>query len=554
MVDDSRNTETPTQTRNHLNRMLYNKLFYVLTERYENKQETIVKWIEKDRQEQDRYDNTPAPADIHCSCGSPMRTTFKDLYSGLRNKSQKMLFFFECPDCNKRRSVFEDGKEWKVPPKLCPKCEKKVTEKITKKDGVLTTTTTCKACGFTNKEVDEFEKRHAEWEKEHAKEEKKDAALLKQYRSLFCLTETQGQAALNEREAIEVAAVIQKEEQAKYDSPAYTQASQLKRLKVADLEKYLIEPLTKAKYIKFSLDKPKDGPGFIVPFSAQDADSSRNGRASEYELRQLIKKLLEDTNWRLMTGNISYRLGYLSGRIRGYDSEQDLMELYEKEQPKKPVSSITREMREKHAHNRWVRLAHLGGKVEGTERARKRLLEKEPDGFFLENKPDSTYSCGVCGDHIPSGRTWWRPEGLSCADCHRNIKEGVIPDLLKQGDETYIKEWQINSDYSVHPSTRRMLERKDILKSRKLKRHDGSEYETIYLIEENAEFIKQYPKKPRMETNFVFPWTKEGINVDPEGAQKAADEEAAEDARRKAEWQNKKEEKERRKKKRSAKR
>jgi len=548
MVKDPRNTESPTQTRNHLNRMLYDHLFYYLTHRYEKKKGQISEWVEKDRRQQDMYDNTPAPEDIHCKCGAVMQSgTFKDLRSNSDDENLRMLFFFDCPNCKKRKAVYDNGEEWIVKPKICPNCSKKINETITRKRDVLTIITTCKACGYTNKEVDDFNKRHAEWEIQHAKEEQKDKALLEKYRHLFCLTEEQGQAGLNEREALEVAVVIQKEEQEKYDSQEYTQTSQLKRLKFTDLEQRLIEPLTKAKFIKFTLDKPEDGPGFIVPFSVQDANSDRSGRTSEYELRQLIKELLKDTNWRLMTGHISYRLGYLSGRIRGYDSEEDLMQLYKQDQPKKSTSKITQEMRDKHTHNRWVRLAKLGGEIEGVHRARKRRLEKEPDGFFLENKPDSIYSCEVCSEHIPSGKTWWRAEGVSCADCHRNIKEGVIPDLLKQGDEAYIKEWQIDSYYSVHSSTRRMLERKGILKGRDLKRPDGSVYETIYLVEENAEFLKQYPKKPRMETTFVFPWTNVGINVDPEGAKKAAEEEAAEDARRTAEWKKKREEKEKKK-------
>jgi hypothetical protein len=512
MLKDTRNTETPAQTRNHLNRMLYDQLFYVLTERYEKKKDTIAEWVEKDRREQDRYDNTSVPQNIRCKCGTLMHTTFKDLYTGSRSTFQKMLFFFECPNCKKRRGIFEDGKAWVVKPDRCSKCNKEVTVKSSRKGDVITRKRMCASCGHIEKEVDDLSEGRAEREKE----EQKDKALLNQYRHLFCFTEEQGQAALNEREAIEVAAVIKEEEREKYDSLAYTQASQLKRLKIADLEKRLFKPLTKAQYIKFSLDKPEDGLGFVVPFSVQDADSTRTGRASEYALKQLINNLLADTNWRLVGSHISYRLGYLSGRIRGYESEEDLMELYKEDQPKKAKTKITQEMRQKHSYTRWVRLAKISGEYEGIRNVRMRRLEKEPDGFFLEPDKEGSYTCGICGEQSPCGTTWWTPDGLTCIDCHRNIKEGVIPDLQKQEDNTYIKEFQISSDFSIHPSTRRMLERKGILKGRELKRQNGSVYETIYLVEENVEFLEKYPKKPKMEVNFAFPWTAEGITVDPQ--------------------------------------
>ena len=44
-------------------------------------------------------------------------------------------------------------------------------------------------------------------------------------------------------------------------------------------------------------------------------------------LQKIIKKNLETTDWRLMSGGIDYRLGLLTGRIRAYESEEDLLKL-----------------------------------------------------------------------------------------------------------------------------------------------------------------------------------------------------------------------------------
>jgi len=46
-------------------------------------------------------------------------------------------------------------------------------------------------------------------------------------------------------------------------------------------------------------------------------------------LKKLVDRALSDTNWRLMSDGISYRLGYLNGRLRAYEREDDLKTLVE---------------------------------------------------------------------------------------------------------------------------------------------------------------------------------------------------------------------------------
>ncbi|HET7320221.1 MAG TPA: hypothetical protein VFI84_01380, partial [Candidatus Saccharimonadales bacterium] len=52
---------------------------------------------------------------------------------------------------------------------------------------------------------------------------------------------------------------------------------------------------------------------------------------SRYTLKKTIQKALTDTNWRLMSDGISYRLGYLNGRLRAYEKEEDLVELVKRD-------------------------------------------------------------------------------------------------------------------------------------------------------------------------------------------------------------------------------
>ena len=48
---------------------------------------------------------------------------------------------------------------------------------------------------------------------------------------------------------------------------------------------------------------------------------------SQKVLSKAVEKALLNTNWRLMSEGISYRLGYLNGRLRAYEREEDLLNL-----------------------------------------------------------------------------------------------------------------------------------------------------------------------------------------------------------------------------------
>lgn len=117
---------------------------------------------------------------------------------------------------------------------------------------------------------------------------------------------------------------------------------------------------------------------------------------------------------------------------------------------------------------------------------------------------EGPYTCGICGNNHQGNDIWWNTKGLRCRDCWNNIKKKVIPALTYDSDnKIWIKEWQLQTDYSIHPATRSKLRRQGILNGRDLKREDGTIYCTVYLINENEDFLKKYPKKPSMKVSFV---------------------------------------------------
>lgn len=472
-----------------------NLLLYTMKEQsYQNKAKTIEEWMDGDRKMQELHDNTPPPSNIKCKkCKSLMTYLDKNLHNAYDSDAY-MTFLFKCEKCNKRQIVYSDGSEWKYDPPKCPKCKHELKTDIKFKGELSIFTSKCPKCGYKNKNVSD----HAQFKREQAAKEKKDKELLEQYREKLCLSEKEGQEYIEMSEAFEVAAVVRAEERQKYESPIYEESLQLKKTKISDLVVILTEALEKEKYIKLSLGKPDMRQYVTVPFSVQDADPKREDRTSVKHLEELIKQTLEDTNWRLMANSVLYRLGYLEGTLRGYEGKEEMIKLVSKKEESKPKSKIDEAKRQKYASNNVVQLAKLFGEHEGIEAMRARRLKKEPDGFFL-NDGKVGYTCGICGETISGDNTWWDLKGIRCSDCQRNLKAGVVPLEIFDDDYGYdvvVKEWQMQSDYNIHPSTMRKLCRQGVLKSRDLKRLDGTVYKRLFVVSENKEFFKEHPKKP----------------------------------------------------------
>jgi len=481
-----------------LNYFLNWHLFTTKGERYRSKAQRIAEMVEEDKKKQDFYDKASEPSNITCNtCGKRLFSETKILEDYI-DTPMRVLFFFPCKTCKEKKGVYNTGEEFVSKPQLCPKCKHELNEKHTVKSKVITWIKTCPSCKFTEIEVDDFEKSHAEFERK----QQEDKELLTKYREEYCLTDEKGKEYIETIEKMKYANEIFEQEKQKYSNTAYQKTVQLKKLSIAELEKLLSELLEKEKYIKLSFDKPEIGQFVIVPFTAQDADSSRKGSDSSINIQKIIKSVLEHTNWRLVNNSVIYRLGYASGQLKGYEEEEDLLEISGiKKEQKQQIDS---EKERKYGYDNYVQLARMMGKHEGIENMRRRRLEKEPDGFFLE-ATESPYTCGICGELTPGNTTWWNLDGLRCKDCWRNIQEEVIPSLKHRydNDDTYFQDWQIQSDFGVHPATRSKLKREGLLKGRELKRQDGTTYYTVYLIEENKEFLKKYPKKPGIKVEFI---------------------------------------------------
>ncbi|MBU0569624.1 ZPR1-type zinc finger protein [Patescibacteria group bacterium] len=299
-------------------------------ERFRHKKDTVQKWMDDDRQRQDRLDSAIEPKGIFClQCSSSMNFTTKSLEDYM-NKPMRVLFFFKCPNkCKRRRGVYDDGTDFVSKPQLCPKCHKEVKVSIKRQKNVLIWTTTCLSCGYKDVDKNNSDK----WEAEREKREERDRLLLEKYRNDFCYSEEVGQKAVMQADQLKVFVDQMKEKEEHKEE--YDAVAKIKKITVVELEKLLNNTINPQGYIRLELSKPEFGKQLIVGFTVQDSNTARQEYDSRNDFRKLVHGVLVGTNWRLISEGITYRLGYLQGRLKAYETEEDLLDLVKKSNAKK---------------------------------------------------------------------------------------------------------------------------------------------------------------------------------------------------------------------------
>lgn len=473
-------------------RKVMNLFFYSFKgERYRKKAETIQKWMDADRQLQGKYDNAVPPSGIICQdCKVPTKVANKDLLH-LYDANSQVLFMFRCVKCNKGQAFYEDGTEWKYEPPKCPDCNADLDSDMESKDDVMTTTWKCTKCPYKKVNIEDFKK----FRKEQAEKEAKEKDLLARYRDELCLNEKEGQEYIEASEAMEVGNEIYKEEVQKYGDSAYITTSRLKKLTIVELEKLLTTMLEKAKYIKLTFGNPDMDKEVIVPFTVQDADQKRTENFSTSDLKKLLKDTLEETNWRLMSDGINYRLGIMSGRLKGYEGEEALLSLAGKEN-KQLVSKIDNEKRTKYINHRLVQLARLSGEVQGQENVRKKRLEKEPMGFAIP--AGEVYSCHICHTTIRSDNGWYDKYGFKCSDCQRAVDNGILLPEVFEKDRSWYSKWHIENEYHIPELTIKKLIQQGALKPKIVTNSAGKPHTYVFMALENNDYLEDYKEKHKM--------------------------------------------------------
>ncbi|MBU6321159.1 MAG: hypothetical protein KGI78_01920 [Patescibacteria group bacterium] len=118
---------------------------------------------------------------------------------------------------------------------------------------------------------------------------------------------------------------------------------------------------------------------------------------------------------------------------------------------------------------------------------RKRRLRQEPDGYELEG----SYSCCICRNTARGTNHLYTKWGILCRSCHSAILVGIIPPYVATSRHSYFLDWQLQSDFKIHPQTMRKYVRQGALKARIILTPDGKPYEYVFLRRENSGLVSR---------------------------------------------------------------
>jgi hypothetical protein len=308
--------------------LMYSQLYFqfvetVAAERRHNREKRIDEWMKADEAKDRKLAEAHIAGGMYCrNCGKDMRVMSKDYMHRDGHKEEDILFMFECDDCDRRYVIWQDGTEWEHREPRCEKCQSIMKHKSSKKFGIITTTNTCPKCGHVEKY-----KLNLNDKDEPAEPVDPDLEL---DRKRFCFDKDMESKYMQKLNHLLRMAKLEMDNTEHVEHvDIYDAIKDIKQLKIAQLSDLLREALEKQGYREYKLGEPELGEQVTINFSCLDEKPDRKEYDSKKNLQKLINKTLEETNWRLMSDGVDYRLGYLSGRLRAYEKEEDLKKLIE---------------------------------------------------------------------------------------------------------------------------------------------------------------------------------------------------------------------------------
>ncbi len=281
-------------------------------ERYLSKSSDIKEWTERDRKRDEKIESAKPLEGIYClSCNHKMECEYIDLQIHL--KGEPLLFIYRCSHCGRGRAFYDNGEEHRTKPELCPKCNKEMKQNTKKENGALVITSVCPNC------------RHGKTHNLGLSAKEEIDPNFEADRDRFCLTEKEGSRYLFEKESIaQLTRMMQEDEKSK---EIKKKVAKIKCLPIGEIKRLMTKALENESYTDLRFEDSQIDKFVSVAFTAQDNKVGREEYNSRTELKKTIDKTLSDTDWRLMSDGINYRLGFVSGRIRGYEGEEELSKI-----------------------------------------------------------------------------------------------------------------------------------------------------------------------------------------------------------------------------------
>ncbi|MEO8172789.1 MAG: hypothetical protein ABI581_06885 [Sediminibacterium sp.] len=277
---------------------------------YRLRTERVEELMKKDEERDRMIKMAPRPPASRCTT---CMQTMIDAGHVLKEESKQVIFLFDCPDGHaSRRAFYSDGREHIVQ-NTCAKCgSNKITTKKKDTKKKLTITDTCRNCGDVS--VLEFDR---------TPKPPIDETERSRYLFQYAGKKTQ-------QEQLRTFLTFLEEVKMENQADAAKELLELDKIEkptIHKLQQRIIEEGAKNGFVAFQLDKPEIVKDVLtVGFTMQDA-KDRKEKESLETFNKFLQTLLLPTNWRIFKKSSEYRLGFLSAKLQGFESEADLMKI-----------------------------------------------------------------------------------------------------------------------------------------------------------------------------------------------------------------------------------
>ncbi len=297
-------------------------LHYKSAERAMHRKQTVDDWIQKDTLKDEKRvqiweAHQENPRKRCRKCGDLMKCFDKDFHD-TSDKADRILFMYECIDtnCKHREAEFENGEIWKREKPKCPNCNTTLEESEKRLKTKIKYSSKCPKCDF--KDVWELDLNKKSKQQTKAQiQEKKD---MERDKLRFCYSEKDCAQFKDDHDRIKrFNQSVAREKELEKTGESYQQVKELEKLTLLEAQKRIKEGLKGKKFLKLKFGEPDMGRDVVFEFKTYEGNSDRRESKATKELKNIIVKTLDQTNWKLMSDGISGRLGIYSGRIRSIE-------------------------------------------------------------------------------------------------------------------------------------------------------------------------------------------------------------------------------------------